>query len=361
MSKIQFQDGKSALSREVLIHFTGTSVEILDKDTREHLASWQYDEIKLFQSNKHAAASRYVLSYENNTKAKLILDNNPETWQKVSEICPNLHKRPTKAPGWWKPIAKWGISAIIAIIIIIKVLIPMGARIIVSYIPLETEKTLGQELEKSILADLDGEEKYKVCTSLDENVELQLILAKLDVSKEERKDLSIKITSHSIPNAIALPGKHILIFDGLLKKTDHPNALAAVIAHELAHVKHRDGMILTLENVALAAVISLLIGDVSGGSALAIIAQYSMGASHSRDAEKIADQYAIKLMQKANLDVKPLADLLTKISSKENLIPDWLSTHPITKERANEIISQNTGTETILSEDQWHNLISICD
>ena len=42
-------------------------------------------------------------------------------------------------------------------------------------------------------------------------------------------------------NAIALPGGHIYVFQGLINKAESPDELAGVIAHEIGHVAHRDG------------------------------------------------------------------------------------------------------------------------
>jgi Zn-dependent protease with chaperone function len=45
-----------------------------------------------------------------------------------------------------------------------------------------------------------------------------------------------------IPNAFALPGGKVYLFDGLLAKAENPDEIAGVLAHELGHLKHRDGI-----------------------------------------------------------------------------------------------------------------------
>ena len=43
----------------------------------------------------------------------------------------------------------------------------------------------------------------------------------------------------SVFNAAALPGGQIVIFDGALRETRNPDAMAGVLAHEIAHVRRR--------------------------------------------------------------------------------------------------------------------------
>ena len=71
-----------------------------------------------------------------------------------------------------------------------------------------------------------------------------------------------------IPNAIALPGGKIYLFDGLLQKAASPDEIAGIIAHELGHAHHRHNMRTLIYNGGTSFLIGLLLGDITGGSAV---------------------------------------------------------------------------------------------
>ena len=43
-------------------------------------------------------------------------------------------------------------------------------------------------------------------------------------------------------NAFALPGGRIYVLSGLVTKAETPDELGGILAHELGHVSHRDGL-----------------------------------------------------------------------------------------------------------------------
>ncbi|WP_163071438.1 M48 family metalloprotease, partial [Acinetobacter baumannii] len=72
------------------------------------------------------------------------------------------------------------------------------------------------------------------------------------------------VISNTIANAIALPGGKIYVFEGLLDKAENVDELAGVLAHELGHVKNRDGLRNMIYNGGTSFLIGLLFGDITG-------------------------------------------------------------------------------------------------
>ena len=95
-----------------------------------------------------------------------------------------------------------------------------------------------------------------------------------------------------IPNAIALPGGKIYLFNALLQKAGSPDEVAGIIAHELGHAHHRHNMRTLIHNGGSSFLIGLLLGDVTGGSAVIFATRQLLQASHSREAEQEADDFA---------------------------------------------------------------------
>ena len=72
------------------------------------------------------------------------------------------------------------------------------------------------------------------------------------------------------PNAVALPGGRIYVFEGLIGKSESADEVAGIIAHEIGHVAHRDGMRSLLQSAGLSFMFGMLLGDFVGGSAVVI-------------------------------------------------------------------------------------------
>ena len=85
------------------------------------------------------------------------------------------------------------------------------------------------------------------------------------------------------------PGGHVYVFEGLLAKSETPDELAGVIAHEMGHVVHRDGTRAVLESAGLSFLFGMMLGDFVGGGAVVIAAKTVLSSSYSRHAEAAAD------------------------------------------------------------------------
>jgi predicted Zn-dependent protease len=169
----------------------------------------------------------------------------------------------------------------------------------------------------------------------------------------------------TIPNAIALPGGKIYLFDALLQKANSPDEVAGIIAHELGHAHHRHNMRTLIYNGGSSFLIGLLLGDITGGSAVIFATRSLLQASHSREAEQEADDFAYTTMRKLGRSPVPMAELLFRITGAEGKQLrgfSILSSHPLTEDRlaaAKKNDRGNTGPE-ILSESEWRALKAIC-
>ncbi|MDH4133887.1 MAG: M48 family metalloprotease, partial [Gammaproteobacteria bacterium] len=82
----------------------------------------------------------------------------------------------------------------------------------------------------------------------------------------------MKITVHYVDdktvNAMATLGGHIIVFRGLLEKMPSENALSMVLAHEIAHIRHRHPLMALGRGVVIGLALSTVAGfsgnDVTG-------------------------------------------------------------------------------------------------
>ena len=159
------------------------------------------------------------------------------------------------------------------------VLLNLAATYLTPFIPFAWErKVVGREFLQS---DLDAVGRAK-------QEELRRLASRLATALEMPKgmDVAVFYNPGRVVNAFATFGGNILVFQGLLDLMESEDELAMVLAHEMAHVRHRD----PVKGVVRAFGLMLLSAGIeTGGDA---IAQLGM-ASYSRGQEEDADRAAV--------------------------------------------------------------------
>jgi beta-barrel assembly-enhancing protease len=168
-----------------------------------------------------------------------------------------------------------------------------------------------------------------------ENQELQQaideIVVRLNTSSPSPYSFKVYIVKSSTVNAIALPGGSIIVFSGLIDKTESPEALAAVLAHEIQHIKLRHVTKKIIEDSSTGLILSALSGDLTGSMMYGISAARTLAVlSYSRQDEEAADDGGMKMMLAANLNPEDMIKLFKTIKdeNKNIKIPQYISTHP---------------------------------
>lgn len=140
-------------------------------------------------------------------------------------------------------------------------------------------------------------------------------------------EVEVLVLDSPVVNAFALPGGLIAVHGGLLDRLEHPEELAAVLAHELAHVAYHD----SLNGMARALGISLLLSMASGGSETLLkeVLEQASVLRYSRITEERADRYALDLLVEARIDPGRLADALSRLDNgTPPALLRYLDTHP---------------------------------
>jgi beta-barrel assembly-enhancing protease len=149
-------------------------------------------------------------------------------------------------------------------------------------------------------------------------------------------------------NAFSSPGGHIFITKGLLELTDSEDTLAAVIAHELAHImlKHSINLINNMrfndEMSAIADRASVFAGRGSAAAQRLMVFRDSVSSmmdtllknGYSQEQELEADQEAIILLAASGYNPMSIMDVLKLMQSIENSRRSGFNTtHPSARER----------------------------
>lgn len=180
----------------------------------------------------------------------------------------------------------------------------------------------------------------------------QIIMPIANAAKIPENRLKIYIVRDDSFNAFVRGGEDIFVYTGLLQQIKNPNALRAVIAHELGHTigghmiqiaaRMHDEMVRTLIIQSLGVGLMVAGGNPTAGvgvmAGAAGIAQQSM-LSFSRDEERMADDMAVDLMVAANQNPNGLIDVFEQMRETngefESRINPNRVNHPLTGERIN--------------------------
>ena len=147
-------------------------------------------------------------------------------------------------------------------------------------------------------------------------------------------------------NAFALPGGYIGVNTGTIVTAQSESELAAVLAHEIAHVtQHHMARMATKDgqlSMAMLAAMALAIvaRNSQVGTAAATIGQASAITAqigYSREFEREADRIGFQTLKKSGFDVRAMPEFFLRMQKAERLYennaPAYLRDHPITTER----------------------------
>ena len=138
-------------------------------------------------------------------------------------------------------------------------------------------------------------------------------------------------------NAFTVPGANILISSGLIAFCDGPEELAAVMAHEMAHVEKRHVISRLVKELGIEILTSgdqFILGEITGRLS---------SSRFDRKQEEEADFLAAQLLESAAIEPRTLASLFRKLEKESNahLLEDFeiVSTHPNFSSRIRESLN----------------------
>ena len=195
------------------------------------------------------------------------------------------------------------------------------------------EKALSEE-RASLIYMFGGE--YQARDSL--RSEIRTIVDRIVAASDDPgQKYRITILNSSSPNAFALPNGELYVTRGLLALANDTSEVAAVIAHEVAHVTASHALKRAeLEKLARSLPEGLALNETNNAESLQFLR-----ASFSRAQELEADEIGIKTIAKAGYDPYGAARFLSSMSRLSNFQTlsqagrrmTFLSSHPATPQR----------------------------
>jgi len=352
-----YNDGKTATRHDVQCIDAQTGLVIQSGETT--LETWHYDDIRTVDS---ASVLRFRVV---GSDARLTLpDDDDGNW--LIQKCPNLKKADNPTTRWpiWLGAGTFAIASIAGIFLF---LIPSLASTVVQLIPVSFEQKIGSQSRDQIVGVLESarpEGEGFVCKADEGMRVLQKRADEIANLLESPFPINITVIKIGIPNAFALPGGQVILLSGLIDDAKSGDEVIGVLAHEIAHVVRRDPLQVSLKQTGTALLISLLVGDVFGGTVISGVGSTVIESGYSRDAEAASDIMAVTALNQLGLTARPLADFLSRLSKSDGIaaaIPEFLSTHPSGEYRADNIRNLSQANGRALSKFDWQAVQNICN
>lgn len=248
----------------------------------------------------------------------------------------------------------------VALAAILFVFLPRISDLLADQLPLAQEVAFGQAVLRQVEGML-GAEGSLVCDNPAGLAALEKMGRRLTEGQGLRYDIDLAVFDHEMLNAFAAPGGHVVILRGLLDEAESPEEVAGVLAHEIGHVEARDPVRLAFRAAGSAGILALVLGDVTGGTVIGLAGDYVLRASYTREAEAAADDFAFDLLARTGVGTEGLAAFFDRIEGMGGDVPEILSSHPASDNRAEAArAAGGKADEPVLSDVEWRALRGIC-
>ncbi len=152
--------------------------------------------------------------------------------------------------------------------------------------------------------------------------------------------VNVHYRDEAVFNAFATIGGNLFFYRGLLKEMPHENALAMVMAHEMAHIEHRDPIVGLGGGLASVVALSMVTGHAGLSGRVFNQAGMMTTTQFTRRMEEKADEAALGAVHALYGHVNgagALFEVMGTVRSDNENVPDWLerfaATHPLSNDR----------------------------
>ena len=196
--------------------------------------------------------------------------------------------------------------------------------------------------EGGLWAVMDREEaKLKVSPALVTDEKLNAYVKKIvcDLAGPQCPLLRVYIIDQPSSNAMTAPNGMVIVWTGLLLRSQNEAELAFVLGHEITHFLKRHSLLNFQKVTRTAGTISFLSAATGGIGSLLAFGAIGVLASYSRDQEREADAGGFDLVAARGYDPRQGALFMANTAEEEDANPNrskpsaYLASHPATKER----------------------------
>ncbi len=356
-------DGATSARQDVTVALGPTSLRIDAADGRL-LADWPYRDLE----SMSAPDNILRLGQRGSAVLARLEIRDPELAAAIDLRADTVDRTGHSERRGRTSVIAWSIAATVSLLLAAYFGVPAIAERLGPLVPQAIESKMGAAVDMQVRAMLDTRRAGAAFECGNAEIEkpgraaFDKLTHRLAAAAALGMPLNAVVVRKPEPNAIALPGAYIYVFQGLIAKADNVDELAGVIAHEIGHIAHRDGTKSVLQTAGLSFLFGMLLGDFVGGGAVVVAARTVLQSSYSREVETDADAYGVALMSKAGGDPRALGAILTRIGGATEPGMKILMDHPETKARVARInaLSPPRAGASLLNAAEWAALKRIC-
>lgn len=273
-----YYDGKTSKGYAALIDLTadGISISFTDEEWNKVIVIWDVDQIhKGHYSNNERISLKYGES-----PLQYVEVNDPGFYAALVAAYPHRQFNERSFEFLRSSGARGVIGITVGFLLLVIVsyffVLPPVAEFLAGQMPVSMEIQLGDKMYDQIM------QNYSIDQRLTK--EANEYWRAMNVSSPYI--VNITVVHNSEPNAFALPGGQIIVYDGIIREMNDYDELAGLLAHEYSHIKLHHSAKMMSRNLAGYIFISLLLNDASGTLAVLVTNANSLKElSYSRTLE----------------------------------------------------------------------------
>jgi predicted Zn-dependent protease len=233
--------------------------------------------------------------------------------------------------------AAWLVGATLALVGLVVVLVGWGAQWLAPRLPFSAEVAIARRL----VDPHDAQPPAHAAASRALQALADRIAARMDLPPGMAPVL--RYEDGPVVNAYATVGGRIRVYRGLLQRLRSEQELAALLAHELAHVKHRHVAANLGRGLALSLLLAAVSSDAGAAASEGLLGQAAGMAllSYSREQESEADAAALQAVVAAYGDGGGIVGLFERLEAGDPAAPaaglELLRSHPLTLQRVRDL------------------------
>jgi len=359
-----FFDGVAGVRHQVRVELEPTTVVVRGAADGDMLARWPHDALEPVS----APAGMLRLGRVGSPVPARLEIRDAAFAAAVRALATGVDRRAGESRRGRLKVVAWSVAAVVSLLVLGIFGVPAIASRLAPLVPLGIEHRLGRAVDaqvRQMLHTTKSGRPFECGAAAGEQAgraALDKVIGRLKAAAALPVPLQVIVARRREANAFALPGGAIYLFEGLIDKSERPDELAGVIAHEIGHVAHRDGTRAVLQSAGLSFLFGLALGDFVGGGAVIIAARSVLSSAYSRDVEANADTYSVDLMNRIGRDGRALGVILDRIAGAIEPGVPALADHPETRARVVTIgqIATSGSGPALLEGPEWTALKQIC-
>lgn len=345
--RARYHDGRTAKAHEVEAAVDAVGVRFTFEGEAHH---WPLADVEVETLGDRVRLGRQ------RAPARLTLDAGQ--WRAATGGAAEALKRAGHRRQWQLIGALAGTAGLAAAVVFIGV--PLASGPLARATPVGFERQMGDNFEAQLNI------AFQRCTGQAGQHALYVFGDSLKDGADTPFNLRVQAVEAPMANAFALPGGAIMVTDDLIDIAATPDELAAVIAHEAAHVEQRHVMQAVWRSLGLGLILDAVVGGGTGAGQQAVLLAGSFAdLRYSRDAEREADARGQAILQKLGLSSRGMAPFFRRLAGKGEgkeaaMVKELISSHPDTLRRAKLSEARAKGGRPAFSGADWAAIKAAC-